>query len=303
MDFSTFRVDCSDISMLMGTAKGNKPPTEKQLRDLFHYLGRNIGELTESMKYKAREILTKALEYNPKRASGSILSELVELYCYEVYGKGKVSKGGQVNPAVEKGNMAEPESIRFLSKIDKTHYVKNEQFFENKWFKGIPDIVLWNWKGKVERIIEVKTSYDLPSFIMSMIKPELPKNLFEVMGYMDMTGCRKAEIVHVLVDMPDRIASFQEKRLRDRYTWLELDEVTIEQRIGRRLYDMEYSDIPDELKLFRRPVTYNPISMKEAKRRAVQARKWLADIHDTFTLNLESNLSYDADNYQEDGDF
>lgn len=303
MDFSKFKINCSDIGILMGTAPANKPPTEAQLKKLYHILGRNWEELTEPMKFNAREIMTKALEYNPKRPTSTILSELVLIYCYEVYGKGKVSAGGVAPHAAEKGNMAEPEAIRVLSKFDNIEYHKNDQLFENAWFKGTPDIIFRNIKGKPERIIEVKTSYDLPSFIMSMIKPEPPKYLFEVMGYMDILKCRSAEIVHVLVDMPDKIASFEEKRLRERYELLELDKTTIENRIGRRLNDMEYSNIPDELKVFRRPAPFNPLSMKEAKVRANLAKKWIEEIHDTFTLNLSNAITYEHDPQQEDSNF
>ncbi len=283
----------------MGNAIGNKRPTETEIKKLFNIIGRDYGEMSEAMKQNAKDILLKEINYEPNRPSNKIISELIIIYAYEMYGKGKVSKGNDSPHAAEKGNMAEPESIKFLSMMDGINYEKNEEKFTNKWFQGIPDIVIRGKDNKIEKLIEVKTSYDLPSFIMSMRQKEPSHNIFELMGYMDMTGCKNAEIVHCLVDMPEKISSFEEKRLRERYCWLELDEETISDRISKSLNNMEYSDIPNELKCFRRPVTLNKLTMKDVKRRATASRKWMKEIHEMFTQNLVT-LTAETDDGKED---
>lgn len=286
MDIENFKINCSQIGSLMGNARDNKPPTQPEIKKLFNIIGRDYGELSEPQKNTAREILLKAIEYEPNRPSDKILSEMVLIYAYEMYGKSKISKGNENPLYLEKANMAEPESIRMISDEDGVEYSKNEQLFVNKWFKGIPDVLIKTPIGKISKIIEVKTSYDLPSFIMSLIKPEKQDNIYEVMGYMDLTGCRDAEIVHCLVDMPEKIMSHEEKRLRERYEWLELEETIMYDRIQKVLANMEYSQIPKELKIFRRPVTYNKLSVKAVKRRTTTAKKWFSNIHNTFTKNL-----------------
>lgn len=298
LDLDNFKINCSQIGSLLGNSKWNKRPSETDIKKLYNFLGRDYGELTPAMKFSAREILTKAIEYDPKLPSDKILSEIVLIYAYEMYGKGKVSKGNESPHETEKGNMAEPEAIKALSVFDGENYNKNEELFSNKWFKGVPDIICRDESEKIVKIIEVKSSYDLPSFIMSMIKNEKPSNVYEVMGYMDILKCKNAEIVHVLVDMPDKIASFEEKRLRERYDSLEIEESEIDKRIGRVLSNMEYSGISDQLKIFRRPVSLNPLTIKVAKSRAVASRKWIREIHEGFTRNIV-NLS-STDDHQED---
>lgn len=299
MDFKDFKTNCSQIGSLMGNARGNTPPTQGEIKKLFAILGNNYQELSESQKNTAKDILLKEISYDPLKPSDKILSQLIMIYTYEVYGKTKITKGNSSPQFLEKGSMAEPESIKLLSKTDGINYCKNEEVFTNKWLKGIPDIIIRDEKGKIIKIIEVKTSYDLPSFMMSMYKPELSSNLFEVMGYMDLTGCRDAEIVHCLVDMPEKIMAFEEKRLRERYEWLQLDEDVISERIGKSLSNMEYSILPDAQKIFRRPVTYNKITMKSVKRRSTVAKKWLEDIHDKFTKSIV-NLSGIEEHNQDD---
>lgn len=291
-----FKIFCSQIGGLMGNAHGNMPPTPLQIKKLFGILGRDYGEMSEAMKYNAREILTKAILYDPNKPAGSILSEMIVTYAYKMYGKGEVSKGNQSPLHLEKASMAEPEAIKFLSKIDGVDYAKNTEIFENKWFRGIPYVLVRTENGKIEKIIEIKTSYDLPSFILTKLKPEKKSNIYEVLGYMDVTGCKKAEIVHILVDMPEKIASFEEKRLRERYELLEIAPDLITERILQRMNDMEYSEIPDELKYFRRPVAHNKYTIKSVKSRVTISKKWITDIHESFTQNLV-NLS---ETYSED---
>lgn len=282
----------------MGNARGNKPLTQLELRKLFNILGKEFQEMTEAQKFTAREILTKQIAYEPNKPSDKIISELILIYTYEMYGKTKISRGNDSPHAAEKANMAEPESIKLISKVDGVEYKKNEELFSNKWFKGIPDVLVRSSGGKIEKIIEVKNSYDLPSFIMEMRKPEKVSNLYEVMGYMDILGCKQAEIVHCLVDMPDKIAAYEEKRLKERYAWLEIEEETVSDRIARVLNNMEYTSLPDAQKIFRRPVSINSLTMGSAKRRVGSARKWLKEIHEGFTKNLV-NLSESDDDQQE----
>jgi hypothetical protein len=282
----------------MGNARGNKRATETEIKKLFSILGRDYGELSEPMKNTARDILLKEINYEPNRPSDKILSEIILMYSYEMYGKSKVSRGNDSPHAMEKGSMAEPAAIELISKIDGIKYEKNEEIFENNWFKGIPDIIIRSSK-KVEKIIEVKASYDLPSFIMAMRKEETSHNLFETMGYMDLLGCKNAEIVHCLVDMPDKIMSFEEKRLRDRYKWLELDEEDANGRIEKVINNMVYTGIPEELKVFRRPVVLNKLTMKDVKRRVTSSRKWVKEIHEMFTKN-GLNSSENTPDQQED---
>lgn len=299
MDFKYLKISCSQIAGLMAKPNGNKPTTEYDLKKLFNILGRDYSELSESMKNTAKDIMQKAINYEPKRPSKRILSELILYYCAETYGKTPISKGGQQFLATEKGTLAEPESIKLLSRVDGVQYWKNTKYFENKWFKGIPDVLITDESNKVRKVIEIKTSYDLPSFIMAMHQPEPSQNLLEVMGYMDLVQCRDAEIVHVLSDMPDQIMAHEERRLKERYTMLELDEDRISDRIERVLDNMSYSEIPDELKVFRRSVSYNKLTMKDAKTRVTLAKKWMKEIHDTFTKNL-INLPKNLNENQED---
>jgi hypothetical protein len=285
MDYSKFKVNCSQIGSLMGQNRYNKPPTEPHLKKLYEILGRDYEELSEKMKFDARKIMTNAIYYDPKRPGGKILSEFVLIYAYEMYGKGKVSKGNDSPLQIEKGNMGEMAGIDFLSKVDGVAYEKNNILYENQWLKGIPDIILRDTGGEVDKIIDIKISFDLPSFIMTKLKSEDSSNVYELMGYMDLMKCKKGEIIHILTDMPAPMISLEEKRLKERYATLGLDETQASNRLQTYFNNIEYSNVPEELKYFRREYTLNKLTMKMVKSRVTKAKKWMSMVHESFTKN------------------
>lgn len=282
-DFKDFTISCSQIASLMGTEKHNTPPTDNQVKKLLSIIGRDYNELSESMKHTAKEIMSKFIDYEPNKPSNRILSEIVLIYCYEFYGKGKVAKGNDSPLQLAKGSIAENESIRLLSKIDGVDYQKNEKSYKNKWFNGIPDIIVLNKSGNVSKVIEIKTSYDLPSFILNKYNEERKQNVMQIMGYMDLLGCQEGEIVHCLPDMPKQIVDLEKRRLEERYKTLQLDQLDIDSKLNQAISSMEYSEIPDELRVFRRKITKNALTMKYVKSRVTASKKWIKSIHDTFT--------------------
>lgn len=270
----------------MGNSTTNAEPTKKEIAELFNYLGREQEELSERQRFLAREIMTKAIDYEPNRLSETVKTELVKIYSFEMFGKQSVSKGNDNPLALDKGKFAESESISLLSKIDGVEYEKNTELFENKYFKGVPDIIVRK-NGKVVKIIEIKTAYDMPSFIKSFYSNEPPTNIWQTMGYMDILSCKDAEIVHCLVDMPKSMIDQEILKLQEKLFISNTEPLLIKESEDRLVNNMTFSDIPMELRFFRRKVVFNKLSMKDAKSRVKKARVWLKDLHEKFTKSLD----------------
>lgn len=283
MNTKEFKFNCSNIGALMGNAQGNSPVTDNEFKTLFSHLGRDWEELSELQKLTARDIMLKEINYEPFKLSDTTTSELAKIYAYEMYGKSKLSKGNDSPFQLEKGILSEPDAISMLSEYDGVKYTKNEELFQNKWFKGIPDVLVRTTSGKVSKIIEIKTSFDLPSFLLAKSRKEDSDNLFEVMGYMDMLSCQSAEIVHILVDMPKSMVIREEKRMTEYYKSIGFDSKTSHIKISQIKQSMVFPEFSLAQKIFRIPVTLNKLSIKDAKTRVTRARKWIANMHDTFT--------------------
>jgi len=100
----------------------------------------------------------------------------------------------------EKGNLLEDDAIQFYAENSEFGLLfKNDEFFENEYFTGTPDIIT------KDEVIDIKTSWDYFTF------PLLDDNLknkdyyAQLHGYMELTGKRKARLVYVLMDTPDHL--------------------------------------------------------------------------------------------------
>lgn len=105
---------------------------------------------------------------------------------------------------IEKGLLMETDSIGLLLAIDGIIYSKNDERFSNGVITGEPDII---HEGK---IIDVKTSWDLFSHVKN--KKINPKYEWQVLGYMELTGCKTAEVIHLLVDTPETLVQDEIRR-------------------------------------------------------------------------------------------
>jgi hypothetical protein len=99
----------------------------------------------------------------------------------------------------DKGLQMEDEAIREYNKFFKTNHVKNDEFFEDDFIQGTPDIIA------DDEIIDIKCSFSLSTF--PLLESKLPnKNyLYQLHGYMRLTGKKKAKVVYLLLDTPEDI--------------------------------------------------------------------------------------------------
>tara|TARA_R110002051_G_scaffold308116_1_gene379548 strand:- start:33462 stop:34232 length:771 start_codon:yes stop_codon:yes gene_type:complete len=125
----------------------------------------------------------------------------------------------------EKGLMLEDEAIdKSIDWLDLPFAVKNDEYFEDEYFTGTPDIIL------NDEIIDTKCSWD--AFTFPLLEDELPnKNYFyQMQVYMHLTGKRKARVVYMLLNTPEKLAKYE--------TVYNYDHVSKEKRI--RAFSVEY---------------------------------------------------------------
>jgi len=112
------------------------------------------------------------------------------------------------NKYTQKGLIMEDESIDLACKnLLYFEMIKNEQYFENDFICGTPDVILEN------EVIDIKTSWDFSTF------PLFDKNIpnidyyYQLHGYMMLTGKESAKLIYCLVDTPIHIIEKEAKRM------------------------------------------------------------------------------------------
>jgi len=129
-------------------------------------------------------------------------SYLKELYRESEYGIRKEV----VSKYIDKGLMVEDSAIALYSTKYDGFYTKNDEWFKNEFISGTPDIVSEN------EVIDIKSSWNL--FTMPFKDEEINKGYYyQLMGYMALTGLKKAKLAYCLIDTPPQLVQDEKRRL------------------------------------------------------------------------------------------
>jgi len=299
MKLSRLKINCASLGVLIAKAQGNFPPTDKEWKDFFHFVSKDKDKLSERQKWLIREVVETQIEYDPNKLTETIKKEIAKIYAYEIYGRSKVNGGGLKPFTLDKGELAEEEGIRLLSRIDNVEYKKNTKLVSNSYFKGIPDVVLWEdtKKKKALMVKEIKISYDLPSFLALVNEPCEKDNSWQMTGYLDILKLEEGEVCHILVNMPGSMMQEEITRTKEKCQMLGLEESEIEKKLLSLKTNMVYDDIPEAMRVIRYRVTKNPLRVRELQTRVRIARDYMVRLQDSFQKPV--TLVETLDNQQE----
>lgn len=136
----------------------------------------------------------------------------------------------------DKGLLVEDQSISILEEYFGEFLVKNNCQYRDEWMTGEPDIV-------TDVITEVKSVWDWSTFPLFATSPD-KAHVWQVQGYMALTGKQQARICYVLCDTPPEL---------------------IAQETKRRMYaeNIPLDDEPDVYAECEAAMTYPELSLKE----------------------------------------
>lgn len=183
--------------------------------------------------FKIRASGAGQLMVNP-RSKSETLSETTKTYAKNwlkehIYGTRKEVKSKYMSKGIELEDEAIDKAIEWL---DLPFTIKNEDFFEDDYFCGTPDLIV---DGMV---YDIKNSWDC--FTFPLFEDEIPTKdyLYQLQVYMHLTGCKRAGLVYVLLNTPEHLTWEQPNNY---------DNVDKAYRI--KLYEVEYNhEIIEELK-------------------------------------------------------
>ena len=202
---------------------------------------------------------------------------LIEVYIAEKYGRKRDIQTKQMKKGIE----TEQDSIDLLSMYLKLPFSKNEERFKNDFITGLPDII------NGDTIIDIKSSYDLWTFLGNI--PDKLDNLYywQMQSYMWLTGTRKATIAYCLVNTPESIIQ-QEKY----YLLKKMDVISEESpEFIKEAMKIEFNMTFDDISINERILTFN-VSRSEddilrIENKVLKARTFLQELEQTH-LNFNN---------------
>lgn len=223
-----------------------------------------------SVGYLMTEPVTKA-DKEAGVLSKTAQKHLIEVYIAEKYGRKRDIQTKQMKKGVE----AEQDSIDLLSMYLKLPFSKNEERFKNDFITGLPDII------NGDTIIDIKSSYDLWTFLGNI--PDKLDNLYywQMQSYMWLTGTTNATIAYCLVNTPESIIQ-QEKY----YLLKKMDVISEESpEFIKEAMKIEFNMTFDDISIDERILTFN-ISRSEddilrIENKVIKARTFLQELEQT----------------------
>lgn len=236
----------------------------------------------DPVKFRASSwgnLLTEPVTKAAKEAgelSVTCQKELIKIYNLWVYGRKKDITTKQM----DKGIQAEPDSINLFSKVEGKIYFKNDEPLENEWFTGHPDIFIGDNIQNAEEVHDIKSSWELDSFMPKLI--EAPDKGYEAQlnVYYDLTGAKGGSIAYCLVSAPINIVESEKKALLWRMNVIsELSPEYIEAAAElERL--MIFEDIDYRERVIKQPVPRNDELIEKMKSKVPIFRNWLKEFHE-----------------------
>lgn len=199
-------------------------------------------------------------------------AHLMECYVSQKYGRYK----DITNKYIEKGLVAEEDSIDLYSVVKNHLFIKNTDLLRNDFFIGTPDL----WTGpsitQAETVIDLKTSWDIFTFFGVMAKALDKRYFWQLQAYMDLTGAKEAKLVYCLVNTPFKLIEDQKKKLLWTMAVIDPDTDEAYQKACEQVEKNSiYDDIPKEERYIEFTIEREQEAIDKAHKRVEECREFL----------------------------
>lgn len=223
------------------------------------------------------------------RSKTETLSETTKTHLIDVYVANKYNRQEDIqNKYIEKGLAVEEDSITLYSRIKGEIFFKNEEHLSNKWIKGTPDLFTGKSILEADTITDIKSSWDIYTFMRTLTKEVNKMYYWQLQGYMDLSGAKSATLAYCLVDTPLQMIEDEKNRLR----W----KMGIIDPTGNDLYEqaceeleraMTFGDIPLNERLIEFHIERSDADIMKMHQRVEECRKWLNEFEQSRIKELE----------------
>jgi hypothetical protein len=216
-------------------------------------------------------LMTEPASKSDKEAgllSKTAQKHLLEVYIAEKYGRRKDIQTKQM----KKGIQVEDESIKLLSKFMGKDFTKNEERFTNGYITGLPDIIT------DDCIIDIKSSYDIWTFLGNL--PDKLDSLYywQMMCYMWLTGKTKAKITYCLSNTPFGMIEQEKKSLFYKMDVISEESPEFIKESLKLEFNMTFDDMPIKERVLIFNVDRNEDDILRIQNKVEKAREYLEEI-------------------------
>jgi hypothetical protein len=153
---------------------------------------------------------------------------------------------------------------------------KNEERLNNEYITGLPDIYEGESIHNAETITDIKSSYDLFTFLPNIGESLDSNYYYQIQGYMALSGAKRACIAYCLVDTPEHIIAGEKYRLFKSMNVISEESPEFIKEALKIEKSMTFGDIPKEERVLIFPVERNEEVIEKIYSKVLKAREYLA---------------------------
>lgn len=252
--------------------EGKYAQMEDRLKDM-----KSGAKLLQTIEdWKAKALALEAVK-DSEPLSETAKSHLKKLYGYQKYGKwcAATDKGTKYT---NKGTIAENDSLALLSKVKGINLVKNDERLNNDFLTGIPDAFIGESIYKAGYIIDVKTSWDIETFLVNLGRPLYSLYWWQIQGYLAITGAQVGEVAYCLVNTPQSLINNEIYKLKDRMDVVTDQDPKFLAKEMELINNLMFDDIPEQDRILRFLVERDDEAIQKVYNRVEKCREYLIEI-------------------------
>ena len=239
----------------------------------------------EETKFRASSwgnLLTEPKTKEEKAAgilSVTTQKELIKIYNQVKYGRKKDITTSQM----DKGKIQEPISIQLFSVVEGVMYFKNEDALENAFFSGHPDIFTGHDIQNAEEVSDIKSSWELDTFMPKLIEEPDKGYVAQLNVYYDLTGAQGGSIAYCLVDCPLEVLEAEKRKLLYAMNVISEESPEYKRAASELEHLLTFPDIPEQERVIKKYVPRDEELIQKMKSKVPIFRNWLAEFEKKHT--------------------
>lgn len=269
-------------------AGSDKKLTENQAEQLKRLKSKMAeGKLTEKQKSELRR-LSDIEHGNNSMYIPETAKKMLRAYAIKkMYGDRYYVKSNEDFSAAIKGTQTENIALEMVNELYGNKYHRNKARVSNFYLTGILDATDGPTIEESTSILEIKTSFDLPTYIRTVMLGVPASHYWQAQGYMYITGKELVEIAYVLTPQTDDVIEQQMQLMMEKHRIGDTLSNFFNKEWDRALLHLKNYDIPLNEKVLLKKVHKNDQHIAMISKRVDAAWLYMIDFAREFKKSFQ----------------
>ncbi len=301
-DFNKILIRCSALGNIMTDPRG-KTNAEKYVdkveelrveQEKYSLMPNKELKSAQNKKLKIDKLCNELVELD-KIKDEEVLSETCETYLAQSYALSKYDRVREITTKqMVKGTISEDDSIMLFSLLEGKIFNKNTERISNEYITGCPDLYDTDDLRNCNEIIDIKSCWDIFTFLSNVKHPHNDAYYWQLQGYMALTGAKIGTIAYCLVNTPDSIIEGEKYNLLRRMDVVSEEDKGYQKEVKLLIANRKFDDIPMNERLLTYSIERNDEDIARIYKRVEKCRTYLQEFeqdHEIFCKKYRKSLT------------